>query len=101
MTFAAEIHFTNGRWLDQVSHILIFGTVMALETIIRHNGILFVFPMLLGSFLYTDRKRKIWILLVMLLVTAGVRGLVYSALRVDDAKKEQVEIRFFLNFGYI
>lgn len=92
MTFAAEIYFTNGRWLDRVSHILIFGTVMALETIIRHNGILFVFPMLLGSFLYTDRKRKIWILLVMLLVTAGVRGILYSALRVDDAKKEQVEI---------
>ncbi len=92
MTFAARICFSNGGWLNKTSHILILGAVMALETIIRHNGILFVLPLLAGVLLYADKKRKIQILLVVLLVTAGIRGPVYAALGVENAKKEQVEI---------
>ena len=72
MTFAAEIYFSDGQWLNQAAHTLVVGTGMALEMIIRHNGILFVLPLLTGVLLYADRKRKIWILLVVLLTAAGI-----------------------------
>ncbi len=92
MTFAAEIYFSDGQWLNQAAHTLVVGTGMALEMIIRHNGILFVLPLLTGVLLYADRKRKIWILLVVLLTAAGIKGPLYAALQVEDIKKEQVEI---------
>ena len=87
-TFAAAIavavHFTDGQKLNNRTISVILGITLALCTLVRHNGILFALPMLLAVMIYGKRKANVIMTLVFVLVLAGVKGPLYSALNVSQ-----------------
>lgn len=83
MTFAARVHFTNGKFLNSAKNTICFVAVLVLTTIFRHNAILFTFPLLIAVMLYAGTKQKVLMLVLFLALIFLIRGPLYSSLNVE------------------
>lgn len=82
-----EIVFSDGEWLKQWQHPLVFGLFGALAMLMRHNAILLVAPMMFLVFITYWRKVKyacilsgIW----MMFFSLGIKGPLYHVLEVQS-----------------
>ncbi len=78
----AEILFSRGAWLKKPAHLALFAGMLAAASLVRYNGILFAVPCLAGAALCVSWKRTLAAGGAALLLIAGVRGPLSSALGV-------------------
>ena len=79
----ARILFSEGEWLKKPVHAVCFSLLLALTCLVRYNGILFALPCLAGAALYVSWKRSLALGAAALLLVAGVKGPLFSALGVE------------------
>ncbi len=91
VTFAMHIYFSEGEWFKSVPNTVLFIVVAALATLVRHNGVLFTAPYLLAIFVLVSKKRAIPIILCVLVLIAGIKLPLYSALNVQQPSNRQIE----------
>ena len=84
--FNARILFSGGEWLKKPAHLAAFSAVLAVTSIVRHNGILFAVPCLAGAALCVSPKRTLAAAGAFLALFAGIRGPLYSAIGVEKAE---------------
>ncbi|MCD8249300.1 MAG: hypothetical protein LUC60_05545 [Lachnospiraceae bacterium] len=92
--YTVQVFYLKGKWLDSLVHMVLFAVVLIVSTIIRHNAILFTFPLLVGVCLCLAKKKKqIWkLLIISVALYAGVKGGLYSALTVEEAPEQTVQV---------
>ncbi len=78
----ARILFSRGEWLKRPAHLILFGVMLALTSLVRHNGFLFALPCLAGAALCVSPKRTLAAACAAAALYAGVRYPLYSALGV-------------------
>ena len=83
----ARIFFSKGAWLKQPARLFAFAIMLAVTSIIRHNGILFAIPCAMGAALCVNWKYTLTILCVTLSVFIGIKGPLYSAIGVKKAEE--------------
>ena len=78
MIFLTHCYFSNGEWLNRYHRVVLFALMLAVSTILRHNGALFTFPLFIVLFFIVPKKK--WILVGLLCVTfvGLIRGPLYS-----------------------
>lgn len=91
MVYASKIHFTNGEWMNNWLHIIMFSLVAVMTMLFRHNAILFVVPLIIGVLLYKKQKKCYMIVVVMLILTALIKGPLYEAFEVESPGARQIE----------
>ena len=93
-TQGVNLYFSNGKWIEKKSNAILMGLALAFTTMVRHNALLFTFPLLACGALYVGGGRwKNW------LITAGVMGLclalvwgpLYTALDVEKPVNKKFE----------
>ncbi|MBR2823841.1 MAG: hypothetical protein IKE24_09160 [Clostridia bacterium] len=82
----ARILFSRGAWLKKPLHLALFSVMLAVTSIIRHNGFLFAIPCLLGAALCVSPKRTLAAAGAAVAVFIGIKGPLYSALGVEKAE---------------
>lgn len=93
--FSANIYFTNGKWIEKRSHLILFSSAIALATLFRHNGILFSLPLLLAIIFFIPKKK--WVVLTILSITCilCIKGPVYYFFDVSRPRYHTIEIAGF------
>lgn len=89
-----EIHLSGGAWLGKKRHLAALALTLALTSILRHNGLAMTLPAavwLLVSFPARFR-RALAALLGAVLLFAGIKGPLYSALSVTYPKSSLSEV---------
>lgn len=79
----ARILFSRGEWLKKPLHLVGFTVILALTCLVRYNGILFALPCLAGAALCASWKKSLAAGAAALLIIAGVRGPLSSAIGVE------------------
>ena len=92
ITYALQTVITKGEWLCHPFNMLCFVLVAVVASIVRHNGILFTGPVILGVVLCLNWKRAIAMIFCVILLFATVKGPVYSILQVEKPGQRQVEM---------
>jgi hypothetical protein len=92
VAYALQTVVSKGRWLCRPVNMLCFVILAAVTSIIRHNGILFTVPVILGVALCISWKRAIAMVFCVILLFGTVKGPVYSILKVEDPDRRQVEM---------
>lgn len=87
-----RIRMSQGKWLSKPQNIVGFVLCALVSCIARHNGVLFVGPMLLYVILAFDRKRAIALATCVVALVLVVRGPFYSALGVTQPGGRSVEV---------
>ena len=90
--YALQTVVSKGAWLHRPFNMICFVIVAAVASIIRHNGILFTLPVILGVALCLDWKRAVAVGFCVVLLFGAVKGPVYSILKVEDPDRRQVEM---------
>ena len=90
--FSLEIYFTEGEWLKKTPQLIVFILLLALATLLRHNGILFTLPLLFAVFWYIGKKRTLIIGLGVILLMGLVKLPLNKLLNVQKADQRQVEM---------
>ena len=91
ITYGLQTVVTKGQWLTKPLNMACFVVVAVLATILRHNGILFTAPVILGMALCLSGKRGLVLCLSVLLLFVGIKGPVYSVMKVEAPQRRQVE----------
>ncbi len=81
--YAANTYFTRGEWLRKPAHLAASIGLLSLMTILRHNGLFFTVPVLIGMLLYINRKRALTAAACFLAVIVIVEGPLYALLNVE------------------
>lgn len=92
VTFAIHIYFTKGEWIKKPINILAFVVVISVTTIVRHNAILFTIPLLIATMFLINKKRFIMIALCFIVLVVGIKGPLYSFLKVEAPDQRQSEM---------
>ena len=92
ITFAVRIYFTDGEWAKKPLNTAALIVIIVFATLVRHNGILFTLPYVFALFFMISKKRAAVIILCVLVMIAGIKYPLYSALKVEPAPQRQVEI---------
>ena len=82
----ARILFTRGAWLKKPLNLVCFSAMLAVTSIIRHNGFLFALPCLLGAALCVSPKRTLAASGAALALFFGIKGPLYAAFGVQKAE---------------
>lgn len=90
--YALQTVTTKGQWLHKPLNMACVAVVAVVATIIRHNGILFTAPLILGMVLFLSWKRGGALCLSILLLFVAVKGPVYKSLGVEKPDQRQVEM---------
>ena len=90
--YALQTVASKGKWLCRPVNMLCFVILAAVTSIIRHNGILFTVPLILGVILFLSWKRALALLFCVALLFVTVKGPVYNVLQVEDPGRRQVEM---------
>ncbi|MBO4872303.1 MAG: hypothetical protein J5496_02690 [Lachnospiraceae bacterium] len=90
--FSLEICFTKGEWLRKTPRLIAFILLLALATLLRHNGILFTLPLLFAVFWFVGKKRTLIVGLGVLLLMGLVKLPLQKLLNVQKADQRQVEM---------
>lgn len=92
MAYYIQIISTKGEWLSRYRNIIIFSVALVVCAFLRHNGILFVFPLATIALVYAVKSLKARILtLVSILICFGGVKLVYHIVKVEAPDKRVVE----------
>lgn len=91
MVYSLKIYSTKGDWLERRLNIILFSAVLAIDTMLRHNAILFTFPLFCGVLLYCNRKRRVRILLLTLVCLSVIKGPLYFVLEVEKPEARHIE----------
>jgi len=88
-----NIYFSDGVWFNKISNIISFSIVVALASMIRHNGIFFTVPLLILAlvFYFKQTKRVLIAVLSVPLVIFLVKVPLYSALNVEYPHNTYIE----------
>ena len=89
--YALRIYRTKGQWLKKPLHLALFAVVSALTALVRHNGVLFVAPLVIAAVLCVSWKRALAVCLSILVLVCGIQYPLYSALQVEKPDQRQVE----------
>lgn len=90
--FAMRAYFTRGEWLKNPWHCVALTAALAATTLVRHNGMLFTIPMAIAIFCQIGIRRAAVIAVCAAALVVGVKGPVYSALRVEAPGERQIEM---------
>lgn len=91
MVYVLKIYFTNGEWFNSWLHIILFSVLAVMTMLFRHNAILFVAPLIIGVLLYKKQKKAYTIVVVVLMLTALIKGPLYQVLDVESPGSRQIE----------
>jgi len=83
VSFTLRIFFSSGDWLRKPLNLIVFAVVLALTALIRHNGVLFVVPLLLALCFLVPWKRLAALAACAVFLFCGIRFPLYSALQVS------------------
>lgn len=89
--YALQAVATKGQWLHRWQNLICFGLVAVAASIFRHNGILFVAPVVLAMALFLSWKRALTLCLGVVLLFAVVKGPVYGLVGSEKPAQRQVE----------
>ena len=89
--YCLQIVTTKGKWLHRPLNLICFAVVAVIASVVRHNGILFTAPVILGVALCLSRKRALALCAAVMLLFAVVKFPVYSLLGVEAPDKRQIE----------
>ena len=93
LCFAVQIYVTNGRWVYKTSHLIAFSIVIAIVTLVRHNGIFFTLPLLIGClFFISEKKKKLYMIGTIILLIFLVKVPFYHILDVEAPGQRQTEM---------
>lgn len=92
VTFAFNICFTEGKWIKSVPNTAALIVITGIATLVRHNAVLFTVPYIIAVLLMISKKRAIIVLMGIIVVVAGIKVPLYSALNVEPASKGIVEV---------
>ena len=89
-------YFSDGRWIKSNSHAVIFGVVLALASMLRHNGILFTLPFA-AVFAHLFRRKETTKYIarafaIAICLFAFVKLPLYSYLKVSPHPQAQAEM---------
>ena len=80
--FSLRMIFSRGEWLKKPGKIFLLGAVCAWCSLVRHNGLFAVAPLLICAFCLfkTCRRQSLWAALMCAALIVLVRGPLYGAL---------------------
>ena len=81
--FTMRIYFSSGEWLRKPRNLIVFSVVLALTTLMRHNGILFTLPLLFAMCFLVPWKRILALAACSAVLVCGIRFPLYSALHAE------------------
>ena len=87
----ARILFSKGEWMKKPMHLICFSVLLALTCLVRYNGILFALPCLAGAAFCVSRKRTLAAGGAALLLFAGVKGPLFSAIGVEKTQDRSTQ----------
>ncbi len=92
LLYALQTCYSHGEWMKSVWHKLLFAIVFVITTLVRHNAILLTLPILVSVLLSVKNlKGNLKVLALILLLTLGVRGPLYSAFEVGSPGARHME----------
>ena len=91
VTYCFNVFFSKGEWLKKPFNTAVFIPVFVITTMIRHNAVLFTFPLMFAIVFYVEKKRFVFIFLSSLLLIGVVKYPLYSALGVTAPGNRQIE----------
>lgn len=83
MTWGLRTYFTNGEWLRNKFHAVIFMIVLVLGSLFRHNGILFTLFLLFAVSFYVSKKQAVIMFICFFALIWGIRGPFYRSINVQ------------------
>ena len=83
----ARIFFSHGEWLKKPLRMAAFAIMLAVTSIIRHNGILFALPCAVGAVMSVDWKRGLAAIGAALVIFIGIKGPLYSTIGAEQAEE--------------
>lgn len=88
-----HIVLTKGQWLKKKRNIFACGLFWALTTLVRHNAVLFVVPIVISAlwFGWKNKKRVFAAIALFLTIFAVVKGPIYQAYSVEKPGYRLVE----------
>ena len=89
--YSLKIFFSRGEWIKKPVNAAALTAVSVAALLVRHNAVLFVFPLLLAIFLIVEKKRGAAVLICVIVLFVGVKYPVYSALNVEKPGQRAVE----------
>ena len=92
ITYTLHIFFTNGQWMNKKLNVVLFSLFAVLGVIFRHNAILLILPVFIAVMFYIDKKQRIWITSLFILIFLLVKIPLYTVMNVHNAEKRSVEI---------
>ena len=95
MVCAIYIYFRHDSWAFSIWKIALFSVLLAITTILRHNGILFTATLVLALCFYMPKKYWVLLVSIFIIVVGLVRGPLYSALDVKAPGHRVVETMGF------
>ena len=92
MLYAVHIYFTKGEWCNKIWRILLLAFMLTNATLLRHNGVLFTFFLLVALIFFIPRKKWYLLVAMTLLLLVLIRIPLYSALNVSKPGNRVMEI---------
>ena len=89
--FTMNIVYTKGEWIKKPVNTVLFVLLLTVLTLTRHNAILFTLPVLIAVLFYVTKKRGALIVLCTVLLVAGIKYPLYSAMKVEAPDSRQIE----------
>lgn len=92
MTYAMKIYFSKGEWINKPLNIGALAIVLIVATVLRHNAVLFTVPLMIAVAMYINKKKLFLLVLCAVVLFAGIKGPLYTALDVEQPGSRQVEV---------
>ncbi len=92
ITYTLHIFFTKGQWMNKKLNVVLFSLFAVLAVIFRHNAILLILPLFIAVMFYIDKKQRIWITALFILLFLIIKIPLYNVMQVKDAEKRCVEM---------
>ncbi len=92
MTYTLHIFFTKGKWMNKKLNVVLFSVFAVLAVIFRHNAILLILPLFIAVMFYIEKKQRIWITALFILLFIIIKIPLYTVMQVKSAEKRCVEM---------
>ena len=85
-------YFSEGKWIESNPHAIVLGVVLALATMLRHNGVLFTLPFAMVFLYLFYSKYVLGSLVLAICLVAFVKFPLYSHLKVTPHPQIKAEV---------
>lgn len=92
MTIVLNCVMTKGEWMKNPVHSIFLIITLALDTMVRHNGVLFTLTLALCLLFILPKKRTVVIILCSLILIGAIKVPLYNALQVEKPGQRQTEV---------